>query len=197
VQRIERLFNPRLQEKYLAEVQDIAGLCSQKVSPLPDGSRHTAFIPSVETFNNLKLNEFLLYHGAPSNLIERLCLQGLDPLRAGTNFGKLFGAGVYLAANSSKSDIYTTESDNQERCVLVVRTCLGEAYAARQRHRDYLMPPERPDGKGALNSVVALTKNQGGVVEHSEYIIYQSAQCLPQYAIWYKHSDSCECTHCL
>ncbi len=41
VVRVERLRNPRLQEKYLAEVQDIAGLCNRKVQPLvplPSGS---------------------------------------------------------------------------------------------------------------------------------------------------------------
>ena len=34
-------------------------------------------------------------------------MQGLDPRYAGTHAGALFGAGVYLASNSSKSDLYT------------------------------------------------------------------------------------------
>ena len=144
----------------------------------------------------LKLNEVLLYHGAPSALIERLRLQGLDPRRAGTHFGKLYGHGVYLAANSSKSDIYTQPNLAGERCVLVVRACLGEAHQARVPMQEILMPPDRPDGRGALNSVMALTFKLGGVVEHPEYIVYQASQCLAEYAIWYTHGKKCGCTHC-
>ena len=56
VVRVERLVNPRLQEKYLAEVQDIAGLCERKVSPLP-GMSEGATVLDVETFPGLALNE--------------------------------------------------------------------------------------------------------------------------------------------
>ena len=196
VQRVEQLHNPRLQEKYMAELQDIAGLCEQRVKKLPeiDAARHTLI--NVETFQGLKLNERLLYHGAPSNLIERLRLQGLDPRRAGAHFGKLYGSAVYLAANSSKSDIYTEPNAAGERCVLVVRACLGEAHLAKQAMPQALMPPERPDGRGPLNSVLALTHVQGGVVEHPEYMVYKDSQCLPMFAIWYKHRSPCGCTHC-
>ena len=193
--RIEQLHNPRLQEIYMAEVQDIAGLCERKVSPLPPVVEHATEV-KVQSFPGLKLNERLLYHGAPSELIERLRLQGLDPRRAGSHFGALYGCGVYLAANSSKSDIYTKPNADGERCILVVRACLGEAYQAKAPMRQALMPPERPDGRGALNSVAALRTDQGGCVEHSEYIVYQSSQCLPEYAIWYKHGEGCACTHC-
>ena len=196
VQRVEQLHNPRLQEKYMAELQDIAGLCEQRVKKLPEinAARHTLI--NVETFQGLKLNERLLYHGAPSNLIERLRLQGLDPRRAGGHFGKLYGFAVYLAANSSKSDIYTEPNAAGERCVLVVRACLGEAHLAKQAMPQALMPPERPDGRGPLNSVLALTHEQGGVVEHPEYMVYKDSQCLPMFAIWYKHGAACGCTHC-
>ena len=196
VQRVEQLHNPRLQEKYMAELQDIAGLCEQRVKKLPeiDAARHTLI--NVETFQGLKLNERLLYHGAPSNLIERLRLQGLDPRRAGAHFGKLYGSAVYLAANSSKSDIYTEPNAAGERCVLVVRVCLGEAHLAKQAMPQALMPPERLDGRGPLNSVVALTHVEGGVVEHPEYMVYKDSQCLPMFAIWYKHGAACGCTHC-
>ena len=195
VQRVEQLFNPRLQEKYLAELQDVAGLCERRVGPLPDIDARCTRI-DVEAFPGLKLNERLLYHGAPSELIERLTLQGFDPRRAGGHFGKLFGAAVYLAANSSKSDIYTKPNAAGERCVLVVRACLGEAHRAQGPMRDALMPPERPDGRGPLSSVAALTLQQGGVVEHPEYMVYKDSQCLPVFAIWYKHGARCGCTHC-
>jgi hypothetical protein len=43
-------------------------------------------------------------------------------------------------------------------------------------------PPDRPDGRGPLNSVVALTQAEGGCVEHPEFIVYQEAQTLPECA---------------
>jgi len=197
VTRVERIVNPRQQEKYLAELQDMEGLCQLRVTPLHsrlvrDGSGAVA----VQSIAGRELNEFLLYHGIPSELVERLKQQGLDPRRAGSNFGKLYGSAVYLAANSSKSDIYTEPNAAGERCVLVVRACLGEAHLAKQAMQSALMPPERPDGRGPLNSVAALTHQQGGVVEHPEYMVYASSQCLPMFAIWYKHHANCGCTHC-
>ena len=125
VVRIERILNPRLQDKYTSELQDLAGLCEQKCTPLTIDA-----IP-VQSFEGLQLNEFLLFHGLPSNLVQRLALQGLDPRFAGAHFGHLFGHGTYLASNSSKADIYTTTSDEAGvRAMLVVRTCLGEPYYA-------------------------------------------------------------------
>ena len=64
--------------------------------------------PRVESFHGLALNEAILFHGIPVDIVDRLLLQGLDPRRAGSNAGKMFGSGIYLADLSSKSDIYTT-----------------------------------------------------------------------------------------
>ena len=58
------------------------------------------------------------------------------------------------------------------------------------------MPPRRSDGRGPLTSTVALTQDEGGVVEHPEYIVYGDSCTLPEYAIWYKHKPECRCTHC-
>ena len=125
-----------------------------------------------------------------------------------------------------KSDIYTEPNDAGERCVLLVRAALGEAHKATAPMPKALKPPERPDGRGPLNSVVALTHDQGGAVEHPEYIVYKESQALPEYAIWsahaqpnthplapvalcahahvharierrYKHEVGCLCTHCI
>ena len=192
VLRIERIHNPRLQEKYLAEVQDIAGLVERRVTPLDILAPPAA----VESYHGLKLNEFLLYHGAPHDIVERLSMQGLDPRYAGENAGKLFGAGSYFAANSSKSDIYTTPNAAGERCILICRVCLGEGSLTKESCPSVTRPPERPDGRGPLNSIVAVTQSNGGCVEHPEFIVFKEAQALPEFAIWYKHRAGCQCTHC-
>ena len=59
------------------------------------------------------------------------------------------------------------------------------------------LPPERPDGRGPLSSVVAMTHQHGGAVEHPEYIVYERRQCLPQFAIWYTHQPDCFCLRCV
>ena len=190
--RIMRVKAPRLQEKYLAEVQDMAGLCQRSVTEVEIDALH------VNSFEGLDMNEFLLYHGAPSELVQsRLLMQGLDPRYAGDHFGKLFGAGIYLASNSSKSDIYTEPNAAGERCVLVVRACLGETHQGQEPCRTALRPPERPDGRGALSSFAAVTLADGGCVEHPEYIVYKETETLVEYAIWYRHSSRCRCTHCI
>jgi hypothetical protein len=191
ITRIERLYAPRLQEKYLAELQDIAGLCNRKTTALQLDAT------GVQTFPGLKLNELLLYHGAPSSLVDRLKMQGFDPRYAGGHFGKMFGLGVYLAVNSSKSDIYTEPNEGGERCVFVVRACLGESHLAKQASPKMVKPPERNDGRGPLNSVVGLTHEQGGVLDHPEMIVYRESQALPEYMIWYRHQPTCLCTHCV
>ena len=107
VQDIVRIHAPRLQEKYLAELQDQLGLCEQEVSDQLPELRALR----VSSFEGAAVNEFLLYHGAPAHLVGRICAQGFDPRYAGSNGGKMFGKGIYVAANSSKPDIYTTPND--------------------------------------------------------------------------------------
>ena len=34
------------------------------------------------------------------------------------------------------------------------------------------------------------------VCEPRRYILFKEAQCLPQYAVYYRHREGCACTHC-
>ena len=197
------MFNPRLQANYLAKTQDIAGKVGKRVSDTLDGIDATR----VSSFAGLQLNEFLLYHGTPSKIAPLLQKQGLDPQRAGVHRGKMFGYGAYMATNSSKSDLYTEPTTlsadprkKGERCILVVRACLGEPFRAARTNTQLRLPPDRPAAiggvAGSLDSVVGLTRAAGGQLLHPEYIVYKEAQTLPEYAIWYEHGEKCRCTHC-
>jgi hypothetical protein len=59
------------------------------------------------------------------------------------------------------------------------------------------LPPERPDRRGPLHSVVGLTKAEEGSLDFREYIVYTGAQSLPQFAIWYRHRVGCSCSNCV
>ena len=78
----------------------------------------------------------------------------------------------------------------------MVRAILGEPHKTEVSMPTATRPPDRPGSTNPLNSVVAITQASGGCVEHPEYIVYKEAQTLPQFAIWYKHKQGCECTHC-
>ena len=78
----------------------------------------------------------------------------------------------------------------------MVRVCLGEPHVAFQAQPKMMVPPDRSDQRGPLNSVIAEIINRGGIVEHPEYIVYKETQALPEYKIWYTHEQSCRCTHC-
>ena len=115
---------------------------------------------------------------------------------AGSNAGKMFGDGIYLATHSSKSDIYTTPNGAGERSMFVMRACLGEVHETKVAMPEARRPPDRPDGRGPLDSVRALTVAEGGAVEHPEFIVYKDSQVLPEYLITYRHKPGCRCTHC-
>ena len=78
-----------------------------------------------------------------------------------------------------------------------MRSVLGEPARLKAADTSLLKPPEREDGIGPLSSVVGLTRAAGGILEHPEYIVYDKAHTLPQYAIWYKHAQGCRCTNCV
>ena len=91
----------------------------------------------------------------------------------------IFGSGSYFAANSSKSDIYTTPNAAGERCILITRVCLGEASIATTPCQQATRPPERVDGRGPLNSIVAATMSDNGCVEHPEFIVSRRRRLCP------------------
>ena len=131
----------------------------------------------VHSHIGLDINEFLLFHG--SSLIERLCVKSLDTRFAGENTGKMFGDGSFA---SSKSDIYTVPDLPHQpglRCLLVVRVCPGEPYRALHSDPGMKRPPDRPDGKGPLSSVVGMTQAERGMLAHREYIVYRESTSTP------------------
>ena len=197
ISRIVRIMNHSHQETYLQYLRKLQN------TSLPDFKEVTVNLnPAlvgadsgairVFSVNGRNCNEFLLFHGLPSDLIDRVKALGFDPRFAGTHMGKLFGNGIYLALNASKSDIYTTPNRNGERCILVVRAALGEPFFATWQMQQAKMPPD------GMASVVAktITDNPKGCVEYPEVVVYRSDATLIEYVIWYKHLNDCNCTHC-
>jgi len=138
VRRVQKISNPRAQEAYMAELQDTAGLCEGRVTALDMDAL------KVRSDEQLELNEFMLYHGSDASKFERLYHQGLDPRYAGSNAGKMYGFGTYLATNSSKSDRYARPTTQ----VSSASSWCARCWLSRILRPCSLEPPGMPSGAG-------------------------------------------------
>ena len=84
VMAIEALHCPRLQNRYLVELEDIAGITERRVRRLSGVNA----LP-VQTIAVHELNEYLMYHGVSHDLVDRIATQGADVRYAGENAGKV------------------------------------------------------------------------------------------------------------
>ena len=145
--------------------------------------------------NGVNLNEVLLFHGAPNSKINGILSSGFDPRYAGTGTGAMFGQGSYFAHNASKCFRYAVDTDAVNthcirQSVLMVRALLGSPHYQKNMCPDRRMPPANSD------SVVALSKAEGGCVDHREYILYEKAAVLPLYVVEFEHLSDCRCQIC-
>ena len=148
--------------------------------------------------SGVNLNEVLLFHGSTHGKINGILNSGFDPRYAGLGTGAMFGQGGYFAHNASKCFRYagddgfrtSSETGGLRQCVLLVRALLGNPHYQEHMCPDRRMPPAN------THSVVALTKAEGGCVDHREYVLYEKAAILPLYIIEFEHLPDCECLVC-
>lgn len=131
-------------------------------------------------------NECLLFHG--SSRVDKIILNGFDERRAQED--GMFGAGIYFAKHSSKSNQYTMHPDEGckahkiktcfecERKLIYTQVALGRSMEGRRPIPCSHAPP-------AHNSVTALPETMENLV-FPEYVIYKGEQAYPLYVITYK-----------
>ena len=200
---IEEVINPTQQRLYEAARGEVMQRNPQGCEAIPD---ITAF-RCVSAHISVDLNEYLLFHGCSQEACKRIARQGLNPQRAGEAVGSLFGKGAYLAQNASKCDMYTTCSEcnanakrtdchhaEGERCVMVLRVLLGNSHQQPTQYSGH-RAPERADGE-LYDSLTALSREQGGAVDHMEFVIFEKNLALVRYLIHYRHCFSCTCHSC-
>ena len=160
---IERVVNPRLWRRYLYRRNEIA------------------------ESNHNHANEQMLFHGSP--MIHAIVEGGFDERHS--YIGGMFGAGVYFAENSSKSNQYVFGIGGGDGCVdhtdrscyvcerqlLFCRVSLGKPYAIKSACRMAHSPPGH-------HSVVGRPSSCGLV--YTEYVIYRGEQAYPEFRITYK-----------
>ncbi|KAF4519000.1 hypothetical protein B566_EDAN009763 [Ephemera danica] len=122
-------------------------------------------------------NETMLFHGSTKCL--EIVKKGFDERLASSN--SIFGAGVYFAEHSSKSNGYTGCGHlgcmQCPRRMILCRVALGNMYECTGAHKFAHAPPGHHSVKGFA---------QAGDVMYPEYVVYRGEQACPEYLITYK-----------
>ncbi|CAF2791794.1 unnamed protein product [Rotaria sp. Silwood2] len=140
----------------------------------------------IQEDNNGHENERLLFHGSP--FLHSIMHKGFDERHA--SITGMFGAGIYFAENSSKSNQYvygigggngcTLHKDKScylcSRQMLLCRVCLGRSFLQFSASKLAHAPPGH-------HSVIG-RPTQGGLA-YPEYVIYRGEQAYPEYCITY------------
>ncbi|KAF4525237.1 hypothetical protein B566_EDAN014012 [Ephemera danica] len=130
-------------------------------------------------------NEKLLFHGSPH--YDQIWKSGFDERHATAG---MFGAGIYFAENSSKSNQYIwgfskgntcpTHKDNScykcERKMLVCHVLLGKI----SQQKAAINLSHAPQGYNSVQGV------PGPSLKYSEYIVYRGEQAFPSFLVTYK-----------
>merc|ERR1712048_1761 len=159
------------------------GEWSGKVSTHSLGGQilQSARLPSLDP----KANEFLMFHGTKPEAADSIA-QNHFSLAFACKTG-LFGAGLYFAESSSKSDEYV-KSDSEGRFpVVLCRVALG-----RINYVPHLDPTKDPGREklessclsGEYHSVLGDRKKAKGT--YREFVVYDHFQVYPHFIVWYK-----------
>jgi len=137
VERVHRVENARLWRSYAHRRAEIIG-----ANPGQDARTDVStWKPwwQTELHQDKRANEVFLFHGTKPGLEKIIASAGFEERVC--NLGGLFGAAIYLAENSSKSDEYC-ESDQSNSCVMfLTRATLGSSVATKTKHNNIRRPP--------------------------------------------------------
>ncbi|KAJ8397112.1 hypothetical protein AAFF_G00009660 [Aldrovandia affinis] len=161
--KIQKVVNKKLRERYAHRQKEI----------------------SDENHNHH--NERMLFHGSP--FINAIIHKGFDERHA--YIGGMFGAGIYFAENSSKSNQYVygigggtgcpTHKDRScyicHRQMLFCRVTLGKSFLQFSAMKMAHAPPGH-------HSVIGRPSVNG--LAYAEYVIYRGEQAFPEYLITYQ-----------
>ncbi|XP_041370759.1 poly [ADP-ribose] polymerase tankyrase-1-like [Gigantopelta aegis] len=160
ISKIQKIRNKRLWEKY----------CHRRKEVGEENHGHP--------------NERLLFHGSPS--LNTIVHKGFDERHA--YIGGMFGAGIYFAENSSKSNQYVyglgggtgcpTHKDRScyicQRQLLHCRVTLGKSFLQFSAMKMAHSPPGH-------HSVIGRPSTGG--LSFAEYVVYRGEQAYPEYLI--------------
>jgi len=167
--------------------------------------------PLIAPCISATVREFYLFHGTSFQVADIVKVLGFDERVASVT--GMFGAGIYLAENSSKSNQYVPcsicgggnfgaskkcncqDDDPPESPMFILRALLGdfhrvgkydEAIYKGTKEKPIRRPPQKPNSTVLYDSIVAEPEKYGGCVKWREFIIYDRHQVYPEYLVHYK-----------
>jgi tankyrase len=169
IHRIERIVNTKVWERYKYRRKEVADS------------------------NNNCSNELMLFHGSP--FISYIIHNGFDERHA--YIGGMFGAGIYFAEHSSKSNQYVYGIGGGNGCpqhkdrscyscprkLLLCRVTLGKPVEQYTAIRIAHAPPGH-------HSVIG--RPSAGGLNYPEYVIYRGEQAYPEYLITFSIKKAVE-----
>ena len=139
----------------------------------------------------MDVNEMYLWHGYDVQHEAAIIGSNLDVRLASD--GGLYGAGLYFAENSCKSNQYCQHhgdrghQDSSKTYALVLcRVVLGDIYHTSVTCAGLTRPPIKPGhsrGGGTFDSIVAC----GGTQIHREFIVFENAQVYPEFTVHFTY----------
>jgi len=198
VNSVMRIENRNLWAQYREGCSAVRSKRSHSVTPFDrlarGGAAATMQVAPVEFTRDLdhRINETLLWHGTSPQGAQGIKGQGFSMNRAGTNAGCMYGPGIYLAENSSKSDEYAT--DDREGlyqglyCLLLCRAVLGEVLQMTSGGSAVHKTIAEAVKSGTYDSV--LGDRASAVGTYREFVVYQESQCYPEYVVIYRREFS-------
>ncbi|XP_049821633.1 poly [ADP-ribose] polymerase tankyrase isoform X3 [Aethina tumida] len=159
----------------------------QKVQNRKLWERYNHRRQEVAEENNNQSNERMLFHGSP--FINAIVQKGFDERHA--YIGGMFGAGIYFAEHSSKSNQYVygigggtgcpTHKDRScyscHRHLLLCRVTLGKSFLQFSAMKMAHAPPGHHSVAG---------RPSAGGLNFPEYVVYRGEQAYPEYFVTYQ-----------
>ncbi len=205
--RVERIQEPLLWMQYVLRKEAVRAREDRNA----DFQRYIATRPVKTELLDARCNEYHLFHGTNVKIAEVIAQKGFEA-RVGRDNGR-FGAGVYFAEYSSKSNQYTpcphcgapnpVVAANSGECkcgkverlfpMFVARVLLGDVHVALDKqnfdpfYQQRLAPLRNGSQFDRYDSVFGETVEHGGsVLLYREMVIYDNASAYPEFLMWYR-----------
>ncbi|CAJ1402883.1 unnamed protein product [Effrenium voratum] len=134
-----------------------------------------------------EVNEVFLFHGTSAANAEKIKTHDFRINLAGSNAGSLYGRGIYLAENCTKSDEYTSPLADGVRHLLVCRVALGRVHYTDAKEDADPRGCEDACLKGKYHSILGDRKKCRGTFR--EFVVFDEEQTYVNYILTYRRED--------
>jgi hypothetical protein len=178
VVKVTRIESPVVWRVYAAKREAMrAALFRHRLLDVPVRTR----APWMQSELDPAVNEKYLWHGTKPDVVDAIVEHGFDERVAALQ--GMFGAGVYFAEMSSKSDQYVMRNRSGNFFLFLSRAMLGAAHRTQAPMHNTRRPPVMASIPGRAHDSVVYVP---GGNHYSEFIVYDKAQAYPEYLVEFK-----------